>query len=74
MRLAFAAPRIFRSPGWTRLAAVLGVAAPATGWMSSVQLAPPPPSAVSQQLVIRSLERSLAQLGAVRGPFDRMAV
>jgi len=52
-----------------RLAAAalgLGVAALVAGCVSSVQLAPSQPSAVTQQLVIRSLERSLAQLDTSR--------
>ncbi len=69
MRLASAVPWILGSPGWTRLAAAalgLGVAALATGCVSSVQLVPTQPSAVTQQLVIRSLERSLEQLDTSR--------
>lgn len=69
MWFASAASRTRRSPGWTQLAVAalgLGVAALATGCVSSVQLTPAQPSAVSQQLVIRSLERSLGQIDTSR--------
>jgi hypothetical protein len=69
MSLVSAFRRTLRSPGCMRLAAAalgLGVAALAAGCVSSVQLAPVQPSAVTQQLVIRSLERSLAQLDTSR--------
>jgi len=69
MSLASAFRRTFRSPACMRLAAAalgLGVAALVAGCVSSVQLAPSQPSAVTQQLVIRSLERSLAQLDTSR--------
>lgn len=69
--------RLARSPGHARFRvavrrlaahrlAIVTVAVLASGCATSSQLAPTQPSAITQQLVIRSLERALAQLDATR--------
>ena len=59
-------PRVLTRTRWG--GALIGVVAllPVNGCVSSVQLAATQPSAVTQQLVVRSLERALAQLDVSR--------
>jgi hypothetical protein len=66
-----------RSRPWTHrtvAALVIGLAALLSGCAASVQLAATQPSAVGQQLVVRSLERALMQLDLTRMAGRRVAV